>query len=92
MDRLIMFLTNNASIQEVLFFPQMRPEKKAVELSEGEKVILNILKSHKSMPLNDLKLKSELSNKAWDKGIKGLTKHKLAKVEKIAEDLMVEIL
>lgn len=30
MDRLIMFLTNNASIQEVLFFPQMRPEKKKI--------------------------------------------------------------
>ncbi|MCF4100890.1 lysine--tRNA ligase [Gillisia sp. M10.2A] len=29
MDRLIMFLTNNQSIQEVLFFPQMKPEKKA---------------------------------------------------------------
>jgi lysyl-tRNA synthetase class 2 len=29
MDRLIMFLTNNASIQEVLFFPQMRPEKQS---------------------------------------------------------------
>src|SRR5690554_2827301 len=29
MDRLIMFLTNNPSIQEVLFFPQMRPEKAA---------------------------------------------------------------
>ena len=28
MDRLIMYLTNNPSIQEVLFFPQMRPEKK----------------------------------------------------------------
>ncbi len=27
MDRLIMFLTNNESIQEVLFFPQMKPEK-----------------------------------------------------------------
>ena len=27
-DRLVMFMTNNASIQEVLFFPQMRPEKK----------------------------------------------------------------
>ncbi len=27
MDRLTMYLTNNASIQEVLFFPQMRPEK-----------------------------------------------------------------
>ena len=26
-DRLTMMLTNNASIQEVLFFPQMRPEK-----------------------------------------------------------------
>lgn len=30
-DRLVMFMTNNASIQEVLFFPQMKPEpKKAV--------------------------------------------------------------
>lgn len=27
-DRLAMFMTNQASIQEVLFFPQMRPEKK----------------------------------------------------------------
>ena len=26
-DRLVMFLTNNEAIQEVLFFPQMRPEK-----------------------------------------------------------------
>ena len=26
-DRLTMFLTNQASIQEVLFFPQMKPEK-----------------------------------------------------------------
>ncbi|WP_166967480.1 lysine--tRNA ligase [Yeosuana marina] len=92
MDRLIMFLTNNQSIQEVLFFPQMRPEKKAIDLSENEKVILNILKTQKSMNLNDLKAKSELSNKAWDKGIKGLTKHKLAKVEKIEDDLIVEML
>lgn len=34
-DRLVMFLTNNASIQEVLFFPQMRPEKKQ-ELAKTE--------------------------------------------------------
>ncbi len=40
MDRLVMFLTNNQSIQEVLFFPQMRPEKKAVALSDNEKVTL----------------------------------------------------
>lgn len=29
-DRLTMFMTNNSSIQDVLFFPQMRPERKAV--------------------------------------------------------------
>ncbi|HEY5688324.1 MAG TPA: lysine--tRNA ligase [Yeosuana sp.] len=92
MDRLVMFLTNNQSIQEVLFFPQMRPEKKAIELSDNEKLILEILKSHKSLTLNTLKSKSELSNKAWDKGIKGLTKHKLAKVEKVGDDLFVEII
>lgn len=28
-DRLVMLITDNVSIQEVLFFPQMRPEKKA---------------------------------------------------------------
>ena len=27
-DRLTMFMTNQASIQDVLFFPQMKPEKK----------------------------------------------------------------
>jgi len=30
-DRLTMFMTNQPSIQDVLFFPQMRPEKKAVK-------------------------------------------------------------
>lgn len=86
-DRLVMLMTNNASIQEVLFFPQMRPEKKAVELSENEKAILDILKKEKDMPLAALKDASGLSNKAWDKGIKGLTKHGLAKVHKEGEEL-----
>lgn len=31
MDRLVMLLTGQVSIQEVLFFPQMRPEKKVVK-------------------------------------------------------------
>ena len=92
MDRLIMFLTNNQSIQEVLFFPQMRPEKKQVELSDNEKVIFEILKSEKQMELNDLKTKSGLSNKGWDKGIKGLSKHGLAKVEKTEDGLHVILL
>ena len=92
MDRLIMFLTNNQSIQEVLFFPQMKPEKKAVELSDNEKVIFEILKKEKSMNLMDLKSQAGLSNKGWDKGIKGLAKHGLTKVTKTEDALIVELL
>ncbi len=92
MDRLIMFLTNNASIQEVLFFPQMKPEKKALELSENEKAIFEILKKEKNVTLNDLKAQAGLSNKGWDKGIKGLTKQGLAKVYKAEDQLLVEFL
>jgi len=91
MDRLIMFLTDNASIQEVLFFPQMKPEKKALKLSDNEKVIFEILKSQNKMLLSDLKLQSELSNKAWDKGMKGLSKQGLTKVTKTDEALIVEL-
>ncbi|MGJ8547840.1 lysine--tRNA ligase [Winogradskyella wichelsiae] len=91
MDRLIMFLTNNQSIQEVLFFPQMRPEKKKVDLSDNEKAILEVLKSEKRMDLNVLKSKSGLSNKGWDKGLKGLAKHGLTKVDKTDDGLFVEL-
>ena len=91
MDRLIMFLTNNQSIQEVLFFPQMKPEKKAVEMNDNEKAIFEILKSENRMDLNDLKSKVGLSNKAWDKGLKGLSKLGVIKVEKTNEGLFVEL-
>ncbi len=91
MDRLIMFLTNNASIQEVLFFPQMRPEKKKVEMTEDEKAIYTILKANSPIALEELKTKSGLSNKKWDKAIKGLTASKLAKVEKEGEELLVRL-
>lgn len=80
MDRLIMFLTNNASIQEVLFFPQMRPEKKALELTEEEKVILQLLKSEDGQPLAQLKEQSQLSGKKWDAAMKGLSKLGVVKV------------
>ncbi len=80
MDRLIMFLTNNPSIQEVLFFPQMRPEKKQLELTEDEKVIIGLLKAENNQPLAQLKDKSELSGKKWDAAMKGLAKHGLTKV------------
>ncbi|MEP3374665.1 MAG: lysine--tRNA ligase [Maribacter dokdonensis] len=91
-DRLVMLMTNNASIQEVLFFPQMRPEKKPLQLSDNEKVIFDILKSEKKMQLDALKNKADLSNKAWDKGIKGITKQQLAKIYKEDDVLFVEIL
>ncbi|MCA0133257.1 lysine--tRNA ligase [Winogradskyella alexanderae] len=91
MDRLVMFLTNKQSIQEVLFFPQMKPEKKKVELSDNEKAIFNILKAEKRMDLSELKSQSGLSNKGWDKGIKGLGKLGLTKVEKTEEGLFVEL-
>ena len=80
MDRLIMFLTNNASIQEVLFFPQMRPEKKQVELTEDEKLIIGLLKTENNQPLGQLKEKSQLSGKKWDAAMKGLAKHGMTKV------------
>ena len=83
MDRLIMFLTNNASIQEVLFFPQMRPEKKQVqiELEDEEKLIVALLKTNDNkMDLGSLKAKAELSGKKWDAAMKGLSKYGMVKV------------
>ena len=93
MDRLMMFLTNNASIQEVLFFPQMRPEKKmpAIELGDDEKLILEILKSGEAMPLSEVKEKSQLSGKKWDKATKNLTKSNIVKVEKTETDLLMQL-
>ncbi|NUY81844.1 lysine--tRNA ligase [Flavobacterium sp. MAH-1] len=80
MDRLIMFLTNNSSIQEVLFFPQMRPEKKAIQLTDEEKLVSEILKATKSLALDALKTQAGLSGKKWDAAMKGLSKHGLVKV------------
>jgi len=92
LDRLVMLMTNNASIQEVLFFPQMKPETRTpkIELTEDEKAVLKTLKANSPILLTDLKTQSGLSNKQWDKTIKGLAKHNLAKVSKIDEDLFVE--
>ena len=94
MDRLIMFLTNNQSIQEVLFFPQMRPEKRApaIELNDEEKAVIAMIEKAERIDLNELKIQSGLSNKKWDKTIKGLTKKELAKISKTDDGLFVEIL
>jgi len=92
MDRLIMFLTNNQSIQEVLFFPQMRPEKKGPELTEDEKHIIEILKANEGISIGDLKIKSELSGKKWDAASKGISKHGLMKITVDGENKIAEYL
>ncbi|MGV6860580.1 MAG: lysine--tRNA ligase [Putridiphycobacter sp.] len=95
MDRLVMFLTNNQSIQEVLFFPQMKPEKfgekKGPELTENEKLVFDLLAKEQSMDLNVLKEQAGLSNKQWDKSIKGLAKHGLTKVTKTDDALIIDL-
>ena len=90
-DRLTMFLTNNSSIQEVLFFPQMKPDKKVIKLTEEEKLIFSLLKKQSPIELSSLKEQAGLSNKKWDKALKLLTQSKLAKVTKDAEELWVEV-
>ncbi|MCK5823875.1 MAG: lysine--tRNA ligase [Ichthyobacteriaceae bacterium] len=81
-DRLVMMMTDNASIQEVLFFPQMKPEKTApsVELKDHEKELFELVQNNDGIALADLKEKAGLSGKKWDKGMKTLTKHNLVKI------------
>ncbi|MBN7815676.1 lysine--tRNA ligase [Algoriphagus pacificus] len=90
-DRLTMLLTNKTTIQEVLFFPQMRPEKKAVELTEEEKVILELLKQESPAALAELKAKAGLSGKKWDVSMKGLTGKGVAKVIKEGDSITVSL-
>ena len=91
-DRLVMLFTNNVSIQEVLFFPQMKPEKKNIALSEEEKSVLKIIKNNSSnSKLIEIKTESGLSNKKWDKTIKSLTKNKLVIVKKVEDTLLIEL-
>ena len=90
----MMFLTNNASIQEVLLFPQMRPEKKQIqiELTEEEKLIIDLLKANSNqVELPILKEKANLSGKKWDAAMKGLAKNGLTKVVVAGDAKMVEL-
>ena len=90
-DLLVMLMTDNSSIQEVLFFPQMRPEVQGPTLTDEEEVVLNLLKKNHPVLLSELKENAGLSNKKWDKAIKGLSAHKLAKVTKTDDGLFVHL-
>lgn len=91
-DRLSMIMTNSNSIQDVLFFPQMKPEKKVeIVLTEEAQAVQALIKAEGRADLNAIKEAAGLSNKKWDKSIKELTKNGLAKVEKTEEGLFVEL-
>lgn len=94
MDRLIMYLTNNASIQEVLFFPQMRPEAQTpqVALNDTETAIYEKMKQEKQMLLGELRAQFDISNKLWDTSLKTLTKNQLLAVSKEDDLLFVKLL
>ncbi|MCQ4139857.1 hypothetical protein [Chryseobacterium sp. EO14] len=85
--------TFSGILNNVLFFPQMRPEKAVpqIELGEDEKVILEILKSGEQIALAEVKEQSQLSGKKWDKASKTLTKNNIVKVEKIDEVLLMKL-
>ena len=91
-DRLVMLMTNNSSIQEVLFFPQMKQEQKKISLTEEEKNILEIIKQNSPAHLVDVKEKASLSNKKWDKSIKGLGQKKIIKIVKEKNTISIELL
>ena len=91
-DRLVMLMTNNSSIQEVLFFPQMKAENENLELTENEKNILKILLRKSPANLYEIKEEANLSNKKWDKTIKALCQKKIVNVEKNGDQLMIKII
>jgi lysyl-tRNA synthetase class 2 len=93
MDRLIMYLTNNPSIQEVLFFPQMRPETQGskIVLNETETAIFEKMQTEKQLLLSELRGHFDISNKLWDTSLKTLTKNQLLTVFKEGDLLLVKL-
>jgi lysyl-tRNA synthetase class 2 len=85
-----MLMTNQSTIQEVLFFPQMRPEKKKIELTAEETELYALVKEDEQHLLTDVKAKlTDWSNKKWDTTLKGLTGKGILKVAKTDEGLFL---
>ena len=70
---------------------ELREDSGDIELSDDEKIVFDLLKDNSPIELNVLKEQTGLSNKKWDKAIKGLTKNNLARVEKTEEGLVVSV-
>ena len=67
------------------------PKEGDVELTDDERTVFNLLTANSPIDLNALKEQAGLSNKKWDKAIKGLTKNKLARVENTYAGLFVSL-
>ncbi|HVA97910.1 MAG TPA: lysine--tRNA ligase, partial [Bacteroidia bacterium] len=83
-DRLAMIMTNSPSIQDVLFFPQMRPEaekKLAVELKPEEIKILDEIKKQQSATLVGISESIGISKNQLQKFMNSLEERKLVKRE-----------
>ena len=90
LDRLVMLMTNQTSIQEVLFFPQMKPLKDEPVISDEAKVILDSLRKKGECDLNLFKSEFDFSNKKWDKITKELRGKDLIVIYKSDENLFIK--
>ena len=90
LDRLVMLMTNQTSIQEVIFFPQMKPLKDEPIISDEAKIILDSLTKKGECDLNLFKTEFDFSNKKWDKITKELRGKDLIIIHKIDENLFIK--
>ena len=89
-DRLVMLMTNQTSIQEVLFFPQMKPLKEEPSITDDAKVILNKLIEKGECNLNIFRSEFDFSNKKWDKLTKELRGKDLINIYKKGDELLIK--
>jgi len=83
-DRLAMVMTNNVSIQDVLLFPQMRPEevkKAVVELKGDEQKVLDEIKKQNEATVASVSEATGISKNQLQKILTSLTEKNMVKRE-----------
>jgi lysyl-tRNA synthetase class 2 len=83
-DRLAMIMTNNVSIQDVLFFPQMRPEevkKAVVVLNAEEQKVLDEVKNQNQATVVSISEATGISKNQLNKILTSLSEKNVIKRE-----------